>query len=132
MPATGPSTTRKFNRPKHPDNCISQANGFSEKPSTLVHTHHVDDLNIRAGRQVTMSRASDGWASGTGSIALRGLALTMNDIAQSARADAIRCRIAEPQEARRESQNASICCTKPVLAEKLDSQQSLRVLQDFM
>jgi hypothetical protein len=55
----------------------------------------------------------------------------MNDIAQSARADAIRCRMAELQEARRESQNASICCTERVLAEKLDSQQSLCVLQDF-
>jgi hypothetical protein len=60
------------------------------------------------------------------------MAFAMNDIAQSAEADAIRSRTVEPQEARRKSQSANICCTQPALAEKFDGQQSLRVLLDFM
>lgn len=53
----------------------------------------------------------------------------MNDIAQSAEADAIRSQIAEP---RRQSQSVNICCTEPALAENFDGQQSLRVLLDSM
>jgi hypothetical protein len=67
-----------------------------------------------------MFQANDSSASGT------------NGIAQSAEADAIRSRIAELREARRESQTANICYTEPVLTERFDGQQSLRVLQDFM
>lgn len=131
MPATHPSKTRKLS-PKHPDSCISQANGFSERPSAPVHIRHVGDLNIRPGCQLTMSRANDSSALGTGSTALCGLVFAMNDIVQSAEADAIRSRIAEPRETRRQSQSVNICCTEPALAEKFDGQQSLRVLLDSM
>jgi hypothetical protein len=53
----------------------------------------------------------------------------MDDIAQSAEADAIRSQNAEPH---RKSQSANICCTQPALAEKFDGQQNLRILLDFM
>jgi hypothetical protein len=111
------------------NNCISQANGLSEKPSTPVHIHQVDDLNIGQGCRLTMSRANDSSTSETGPTALCGLAFAMNDIAQSAETNAIRFRTAE---ARRKSQSANICCTQPALVEKFDSQQSLRVLLGFM
>jgi hypothetical protein len=44
------------------------------------------------------------------------LAFVMDDIAQSAEADAIRSQNAEPREAHRKSQSANICCTQSTLA----------------
>jgi hypothetical protein len=120
MPATHPSKTRKLSRPKHPDSCISQANGFSERPSAPVPIRHVGDLNIRPGCQLTKSRANDSSALGTGSTALCGLVFAMNDIVQSAEADATIPK--EPRETRRQSQSVNICCTEPALPEKFDGQ----------